>query len=205
MLMAVAPLHRKFGVKRIVVSTYQAVSGAGGRAVEDLRAQAQEYLRTGEVTDPGSFPDPIAFNVLAHNWKIEDQGYSNEELKAVRESKKILGDDKVQVVPTTVRVPVFNAHAESIYLELRKKAPLAEVRKVLQGAPGVRVVDEQSPLDGKTCPMPLDASGRDEVLVGRIRRDFHDPKAILLWAVGDNLRKGAALNAVQIAECLLER
>jgi aspartate-semialdehyde dehydrogenase len=203
MLMAVAPIHRKFGVKRIIVSTYQAVSGAGAKAVEDLKVQTEEFLRGGKVENPGSFPDPIAFNVLAHNWKIEKDGYSNEELKVVRETRKILGDDSIEILPTTVRVPVFNSHSESIYVETKKRVSVAEVRKVLARSKGVLVVDEKTPLNGTTCPMPKDASGRDEVLVGRIRKDLHNPKAVLLWAVGDNLRKGAALNAVQIAECLV--
>lgn len=205
MLMAVAPIYRKFGVKRVVVSTYQAVSGAGAKAVADLRAQTDEYLKTGGVKDAGVFPNPIAFNVLANNWKIEDAGYSNEELKVIQETKKILGDPKVQVVPTTVRVPVFNAHSESVYVETKKKVTVGAVKQLLKKSPGVRVVDEDSPLDGKTCPMPADASGRDEVLVGRIRRDPYSANGVLLWAVGDNLRKGAALNAVQIAECLIEK
>ena len=205
MLMAVAPLHRKYGVKKVIVSTYQAVSGAGARAVNDLRAQSEEYLSTGAVRDPGVFPDPIAFNVLSHNWKIEEDGYSNEELKMIQEAKKILGDPSIQIIPTTVRVPVFNAHSESVYVELKKKATPAQVRQLLAKSPGLRVVDEKSPLNGKTCPMPVDASGKDDVLVGRIRRDLQNPKAVLFWSVGDNLRKGAALNAVQIAECLVEK
>jgi aspartate-semialdehyde dehydrogenase len=203
MLMAVAPIYKKFGVKRIVVSTYQAVSGAGGKAITDLRTQTEEYMRNGKVQDPGSFPDPIAFNVLAHNWKIEQDGYSNEELKAIRETKKILGDNSVQVIPTTARVPVFNAHSESIYVETKKPVSVKQVVQVLKKAPGVLVVDEQNLFNGKWCPMPTMASGKDEVLVGRIRKDLYHSKGILLWAVGDNLRKGAALNAVQIAECLV--
>lgn len=205
MLMAVGPIYKKFGVKKVIVSTYQAVSGAGAKAMEDLRKQSDEFLREGRVSDKGVFPDPIAFNVLAHNWAAVHEGYSNEEMKAVQETKKILGDDKIQVVPTTVRVPVFNAHSESIYIETKKKVTVDAVRKLLQKSPGVLVVDEQNPLNGKICPMPLDASGREEVLVGRIRRDLNNPKAVLLWAVGDNLWKGAALNAVQIAECLIDQ
>lgn len=203
--MAVAPLHKKFGVKKIVVSTYQAVSGAGAKAMAELRSQTETYLREGVVSDPGSFPDPIAFNVLTHNWKPKEDGYSDEELKVLKETRKILHDNTIQVLPTTVRVPVFNAHSESVYLEFRKKVTVAEIVKILKKSDGVRVVDEQNPLDGKTCPMPLQASGRDESLVGRIRKDPFNPKAALLWVVGDNLRKGAALNAVQIAETLLEK
>ncbi len=203
MLMPVAPIHKKYGVKRIVVSTYQAVSGAGAKAVQELRNQSEEHIRTGKVLDKGSFPNPIAFNVLTHNWKAEKDGYSNEELKVIYETHKILGDKSIQIVPTTVRVPVYNAHSESVYVETKKKITPAEIRKLLSKSPGVLVVDEKSPLNGTICPMPTDASGRDEILVGRIRKDFFNPKSVLLWAVGDNLRKGAALNAVQIAECLV--
>jgi len=205
MLMAVAPIHRKYGVKKVIVSTYQAVSGAGGKAIDSLTSQTREFLDTGKVTDTGGFPAPIAFNVLANNWKIEDDGYSNEELKMIAEAKKILGDKSVQIVPTTVRVPVYNAHAESVYVEMKKAASPADIRELLKKSPGVRVVDEKNTLNGRDCPMPIDASGKDDVLVGRIRRDLHNPKAVLFWSCGDNLRKGAALNAVQIAECFIAR
>ncbi len=205
MLMAVAPIYKKYGVKKIIVSTYQAVSGAGAKGVTDLRAQAEEYLRTGEVKDVGGFPAPIAFNVLANNWKIEDDGYSNEELKVIMETKKILNDSKIQVVPTTVRVPVFNAHSESIYIESGKKLSVSDIRKLLKKSPGVRLMDDATASNGNGCPMPLTVSGQDDVFVGRIRKDLNNPKAIALWSVGDNLRKGAALNAVQIAECLIEK
>lgn len=195
MLMPVAPIYRKFGVRRIIVSTYQAVSGAGAKAVQDLKDQAAEFLRDGKVRDSGSFPDPIAFNVLIHNWKVEKDGYSNEELKVIKETHKILGDKTIQIVPTTVRVPVLNAHSESIYVETNQKVSPAQISALLAKSPGVRLADH---------PMPLDASGKDDILVGRIRKDLFNPKAVLLWAVGDNLRKGAALNAVQIAERLVE-
>ena len=204
MLVPVAAIHRKVGVRKIVISTYQAVSGAGAQAVVALKRQTQEHLEKGSVSDFGVFPDQIAFNVLTNNWKIEQDGYSNEELKIIKETHKILGDKTIQVVPTTVRVPVYNAHSESVYIETRKKITPAQASKILSKTPGVRLVDEKHPLDGKTCPMPILASGRDEVLVGRIRKDLFNPKALLFWAVGDNLRKGAALNAVQIAECLVE-
>lgn len=205
MLMAVAPIYKKYGVKKIVVSTYQAVSGAGAKGVDGLRKQIEEYMQKGSVQDCGIFPAPIAFNVLANNWAIEDDGYSNEELKVIMETKKILGDPKVHVVPTTVRVPVFTSHSESIYIETKKKVTVGEIKKLLQKSPGVRLVDETSGLNGKGCPMPLEATGQDDVLVGRIRKDLSNPNAIVLWSVGDNLRKGAALNAVQIAECLVQK
>ena len=203
LLMALAPIYKKFGVKRAIVSTYQAVSGAGAKGVADLMSQAEEYLDQGKVSDFGIFPDRIAFNLLANNWKIEEEGYSNEEWKVIQETQKILRDKSIQVIPTTVRVPVFNAHAESIYLETKKAVSLEEARTALSQFPGVLVVDEKTPLNGKSCPMPMYASGKDEILVGRIRKDLNNPKALLLWATGDNLRKGAALNAVQIAECLI--
>lgn len=205
MLMAVAPLYKKFGVRKIIFSSYQAVSGAGAAAVEDLKKQTREFLETGKVSDYGVFPDQIAFNVLSNSWKIEKDGYSNEEIKAIKETVKILGDKSIQVVPTTVRVPVINSHAESIYVELKKPATVAAVRKTLTSFPGVRVVDEESPLEGKTCPSPIHASGSMDVQVGRIRRDPFNPKGFLLWVVGDNLWKGAAQNAIQIAECLVQK
>ncbi len=204
LLMGVAPIHKKFGVKRIIVSTYQAVSGAGAKGMEDLKNQSQEYLNSGKVSDSGIFPDPIAFNVLAHNWKIEEDGYSNEEIKVIKETKKILGDESIQIIPTTVRVPVFNSHSESIYIETKKIVKLSEVKEAIGKFPGVKLMDETASPNGETCPMPIDASGKDEIFIGRIRKDLKNPKAVLLWAVGDNLRKGAALNAVQIAECLIE-
>jgi aspartate-semialdehyde dehydrogenase len=196
MLMPLAPIYRKFGIRRIIVSTYQAVSGAGAQAVQDLKDQSAEFLQSGKVKSSGSFPDPIAFNVLIHNWKVEKDGYSNEELKVVKETHKILGDKSIQVVPTTVRVPVLNAHSESLYVETKKKVSPSQISALLAKTPGVRLVEN---------PMPTEASGQDDILVGRIRKDLFNPKAVLLWAVGDNLRKGAALNAVQIAECLVEK
>ncbi len=205
MLIPVNAIHKKFGVKKVVVSTYQAVSGAGVKAVEDLKKQTAEHLQSGTVGDPGVFPDPIAFNVLSHNWKVEKDGYSNEELKIIKETHKIMGDKSIQVVPTTVRVPVYNGHSESVYIETKKKITPAQAAKILSKTPGARLVDDAHPLEGKTCPMPTLASGKDDVLVGRIRKDLFNPKALAFWAVGDNLRKGAALNAVQIAECLVEK
>lgn len=205
MLMAVAPLHKMFGVKKIVVSTYQALSGAGNKAMESLRSQSEEFLRLGKVQNLGSLSERIAFNLLADHWKIERDGYSNEELKMIKETQKILRDNSIQIIPTAVRVPVFNAHSESIYIELKRTASISEIKKVLAKSPGVLVVDEKSSLNEKFCPMPIEASGRDEILVGRIRKSPFDPKSVLLWVAGDNLRKGAALNAIQIAELFIDR
>jgi aspartate-semialdehyde dehydrogenase len=204
LLMALAPLHRAFGVKRAVVSTYQAVSGAGGKAIDALKDQSRRMLAGEKIEDLGGFPNPIAFNVLAHNWKIEDKGYSNEEWKVVKETHKML-DPRIQVAITTVRVPTAVGHGESVWIETEKPLTAESARETLAKAPGVRVVDERSPLDGAACPMPLAAAGREETLVGRIRGDLFSDHALAFWVVGDNLWKGAALNAVQIAETLIAR
>jgi aspartate-semialdehyde dehydrogenase len=204
LLMGLAPLHRAFGVKRVVVSTYQAVSGAGGKAIEALRDQAQKVLDGQEITDLGGFPNLIAFNVLANNWKIEEKGYSNEEWKVIKETHKML-DPEIQVSVTTVRVPTAIGHGESVWIETEKPISAESARAVLMKAPGVRVVDEDSPLDGVACPMPILAAGREETLVGRIRGDLSSDNALSFWVVGDNLWKGAALNAIQIAETLIAR
>lgn len=204
LLMALAPLHRAFSVKRAVVSTYQAVSGAGGKAIDELKRQARAVLDNAPLTDFGGFPDRIAFNLLAHNWAIEQEGYSNEEWKVIKETHKIL-DPTIQIAITTVRVPTLIGHGESVWIETRQPIPVAAARDILLKAPGVKVVDEQSPLNGKTCPMPLEAAGCQDTLVGRLRPDLSNPHALLFWVVGDNLWKGAALNAVQIAETLAQR
>jgi aspartate-semialdehyde dehydrogenase len=204
LLMGLAPLHRAFGVKRVVVSTYQAVSGAGGKAIEALRDQAKKVLAGEPVTDFGGFPNQIAFNLLANNWKIEEQGYSNEEWKVVKETHKML-DPNIHVSVTTVRVPTTVGHGESVWIETEKPITAEAARKVLSHAPGLRVVDEASPLDGVSCPMPIAAAGREETLVGRIRSDLFNDHALCFWIVGDNLWKGAALNAVQIAETLIAK
>jgi aspartate-semialdehyde dehydrogenase len=204
-LMGLGPLHRAFKVKRAVISTYQAVSGAGGKAIDALKRQTEAVLKGQTVSDFDGFPDRIAFNILAHNWKIEEEGYSNEEWKVIKETHKILGDDSIQLVVTTVRVPTFVGHGESVWIETEKPISPEAAREVFAKSPGVRVVDEKSPLNGATCPMPIHAEGKDESLVGRIRRDLNNKNALAFWVVGDNLRKGAALNAVQIAETLIQK
>jgi len=205
LLMPLGPLHRAFRVKRVVVSTYQAVSGAGGKAMDDLRSQAASFLKGEKVIDFGSFPDQIAFNVLANNWKIDDQGVSNEELKVVKETHKILGDDRIAVSVTTVRVPTLVGHGESVYIETEKDVTPQAAMEVLRRAPGVCVV-EADPQDGIAhCPTPLMSAGKEATFVGRVRADLFSSKALLFWVVGDNLWKGAALNAVQIAEMLIEK
>ncbi len=201
LLMGMAPLHKAFKIKRAVVSTYQAVSGAGAKAVETMKQQMALVLKGEKVSDFGGFPDRIAFNVLANNWKIEEEGYSNEEWKVIKETHKIL-DPSIQMTVTTVRVPTFTGHGESVWIETEKPITPEAARDILTKSPGVKVVDEQSMFKGSSCPMPIYAEGENDVLVGRIRKDLFNPHALTFWAVGDNLRKGAALNAVQIAETL---
>jgi aspartate-semialdehyde dehydrogenase len=200
MLVALEPLHRAATLRRIVVSTYQATSGKGHAAVEDLRAQTRAWA-AGKSVQPSVFPGQIAMNLLC-DWKAATaagaEGYSEEELKMVHETRKILGDESIGVSPTCVRVPVENAHSESIHAVFSRPISIEEAHRLLADAPGVKL--DARPYAPGHHPQPIDASGQDDVLVGRIRRDFVDPNALNLWVVGDNLRKGAALNAVQIAE-----
>lgn len=200
MLMAVYPIHKMNPVKRIVVSTYQAASGAGAVAMEELRTQARDFL-DGKEVKPSVFPYPIAFNVFSHNSSMMENGYNQEEMKMVHETHKILHDDSIRISPTCIRVSTFRAHAESIHLELEKKEDLDNVRKALSGFPGVKLIDDRQ---SNYFPMPLEASDKDDVFVGRIRHDTASPdlNEIDLFCCGDQILKGAALNAVQIAELL---
>ena len=198
MLVPVYPIHKNNRVKRIIVSTYQAASGAGAKAMVELETQARDVLEKRPVKKE-IFPHQIAFNLFSHNSAIKDDGYNEEEIKMVKETKKIFHDEKIKISPTTVRVPVFRAHSEAICLELERKPDLAKIRKILANAPGVKIVDDR---EKNYFPMPLEASGQDDVLVGRIREDISNPKGLWLFVSGDQLRKGAALNAVQIAEIL---
>lgn len=201
MLMAVYPIHQINPVKRIVVSTYQASSGAGAAAMEELRTQAGDYL-AGKTVQPKIFPYPIAFNLFSHNSDMNaDSGYNQEEIKMVKESHKILHNDAIRISPTCIRVSTFRAHAESIHLELEKQADLAAIRTALSKFPGVQLLDDR---EKNRFPMPLDATGEDDVYVGRLRKDIASPdgKEIDLFCCGDQILKGAALNAVQIAELL---
>ncbi len=200
LVVALKPLHDAAGIKRIVVSTYQAVSGAGVKAVNELRDQTGAVLR-GEEFAPAAFPHRIAFNMIPQIDVFLENGYTKEEMKMVEETKKIMGDDSIRVTATTVRVPVFRGHSESVNLEFEKPLSPEEATRILGGAPGVKVID--SP-DESLYPMPLDSEGRDEVFVGRIRADESIENGLNLWVVSDNLRKGAALNTVQIAEKLLD-
>ena len=198
MLVPIFPIHRSNRIKRIFVSTYQAASGAGAKAMKELEDQSRDVL-DGKTAKKEIFPHQIAFNLFSHNSAIKDDGYNEEEIKMIKETKKIFHDNKSKITATTVRVPVFRAHSEAIYLELSKKADLGKVRKLLSKAPGVKIVDDQVK---NYFPMPLEASGQDDVLVGRIRKDLCSPNGLCLFVSGDQLRKGAALNAVQIAEIL---
>jgi len=201
MLMAVYPLYRKYPVKRIVLSTYQAASGAGWEAMEELRKASQAYLdeRPFEQT---IMPHPYAFNLFSHNSKMLENGYNEEEMKTFKESRKILHDDKIAITATCVRVPIFRAHSEAINLEFYDQAPtVEECRRLLGDFPGVKVIDDRK---NNYFPMPNEASGMYDCLVGRVREDESMPgKAINLFVCGDQLLKGAALNAVQIARLLV--
>jgi aspartate-semialdehyde dehydrogenase len=199
MVVALKPLHDAARLRHIVVSTYQATSGKGHAAVGELRAQAAAVL-AGEKVSASVFPGQIAFNVLS-DWKAGEGDYSEEEWKMVHETRKILGDPSIGVSPTTVRVPVVNGHAESVHVQFKRPMSAAEAKTLLRDAEGVKLMDE--PYAPGRHPQPTTASGTDWVHVGRVRDDLAVPGALNLWIVADNLRKGAALNAVQIAERLL--
>jgi len=199
LVVALMPLHREARVRRIVVSTYQAASGKGQAAVTDLKEQAARILR-GEDPAPSVFPGALAFNVLC-DWKAGEDDYSEEEWKMVHETRKILNDQTIGVSPTTVRVPVVNGHSEAVYVEFERPLTPARAKELLANAPGV--VLQSDPYAPGNHPQPLLVEGRDEVFVGRVRADLAVPGALNLFVVADNLRKGAATNAVQIAELLL--
>jgi aspartate-semialdehyde dehydrogenase len=201
MVVALKPLHDAARIKRVVVSTYQAVSGTGQRAIEELRIQTGELLN-GRPADCKVYPYQIAFNCLPHIDVFLDNGYTREEMKMVNETRKIMGDDSIKVTATTVRVPVFYGHSEAVNIETEKKISAELARELLATAPGVQLVDDVKNL---VYPMPIDAAGQDMTLVGRIREDESIANGLNLWVVADNLRKGAATNAVQIAEILAEK
>jgi aspartate-semialdehyde dehydrogenase len=194
------PLHRINPIRRIVVSTYQAASGAGARALAELETQTRAVL-AGQAAQPAVFPVPCAFNVFSHNSPVGADGYNLEETKLIRETRRIFGAEALPIAPTCLRVPVLRAHTESISIEFSAPLPVAEARRILSAAPGVRLVDDAA--RGR-FPTPLEATGQDDVLVGRIRHDpsVPDGRGLQLICSGDQLRKGAALNAVQIAELL---
>lgn len=200
-LMALAPLHRYSRIKRVVASSYQAVSGAGAKALEELKRQVRAWV-SGEPPPVEVFPHQIAFNLLPHIDAFQENGYTKEELKLVNETRKILEDDGILVSPTTVRVPVFTAHSVSVHVETERKISAAKARELFTAFPGLQVLDDPA---NRKYPMPLFAAGQDDCFVGRIREDLAVENGLNFWVVGDQLRKGAALNAVQIAEVLIER
>ena len=200
MVVVLKPIHDAAKIKRVVVTTFQAVSGTGQKAIDELLRQTTDLLNFKEI-QCNVYPHQIAFNVLPHIDKFLENGYTKEEMKMVNETKKIMGDNSIRLTATTVRVPVFRCHSESLNIETEKKLTPNEVRAVLSAAPGVIVYDAP---DKNIYPLPIDAAGKDETYVGRIREDDTIENGINLWIVADNLRKGAALNAVQIAEKLIE-
>ncbi|PPU92586.1 aspartate-semialdehyde dehydrogenase [Xanthomonas albilineans] len=201
MMVALAPLHRAFNIERINVATYQSVSGAGRSGMEELGKQTAQLLAFQDI-EPQKFQAQIAFNLIPHIDEFLDNGFTKEEMKLVWETRKILGDDSIQVNPTAVRVPVFYGHSEAVAIETTRKVTLEQARALLAAAPGVEVVDERKP-GGYPTPV-THASGKDAVYVGRIREDISHPRGLNLWIVSDNIRKGAALNAVQLAELVAQ-
>ncbi len=200
MVVALNPIHRVNPIKRIVVDTYQAVSGTGSNAVDELRDQSRVVLDGGKA-EPKVYPHQIAFNVLPHIEPFLENGYSREEMKMLHETRKIMHAPDVLVSATTVRVPVSIGHSESVHIELTDPMTPEEAREILAKAPGVIVMDDPS---SNVYPTPWNAMGRDETFVGRIRKDISHPSGLAMWIVADNVRKGAALNAVQIAEALIK-
>jgi aspartate-semialdehyde dehydrogenase len=199
MVLALKPIHDAVGIKRVVVSTYQAVSGTGKRAIDELESQTRALLN-GRQPDIRVYPHQIAFNCLPHIDAFLPNGYTKEEMKMVNETRKIMGDSSIAVTATTVRVPVFYGHSESVNIETIEKITAKEVRQILAKAPGVKVVDNPMEME---YPLAIDAAGQDDAFVGRIREDESIANGINMWIVSDNVRKGAALNAVQIAEILV--
>jgi aspartate-semialdehyde dehydrogenase len=198
MVMTLKPIHDKFKIKRVVVSTYQSVSGSGQKAIDELRNQTKNVLDK-KTFQCDVYPHQIAFNCLPHIDNFVENGYTREEMKMVDETRKILGDSSIQISPTTVRVPVFYSHSESLNVETESPISATKVKELLSDINGLRVIDNPGTNE---YPLAINAEGRDEVFVGRIRDDISCDNAINYWVVSDNLRKGAALNAVQIAECL---
>ena len=200
MLTALKPLHDISPIRRIIVSTYQSASGAGARAMEELRRQTGQIL-AGERVQPEAMPYQMAFNLFSHNSDIQEDGYCEEEVKMIKETRKMLHDDTIRIAPTAIRVPLPRTHAEAIVIEQERKVSVEEARKALSRAPGLRLVDEP---EKNYFPMPIEAAGKDEVLVGRLRDDLSSDNGLALFICGDQLLKGAALNAVQIAELMAD-
>lgn len=202
MTVALGPLEKHFGLDRIIVSTYQAVSGAGVKGMEELRTEVEDPDYEAQVLPVASLPKHyrIAYNLIPQIDVFDKEGYTKEEWKMVNETRKMLHREDLGITATTVRVPVMRCHSESVYVELKKDFTLDEVRKVLSEAKGVQIQDD---IENQIYPMPLFLEKKDDIYVGRIRRDLHNPRGLNLWIVGDQVRKGAALNAVQIGEILL--
>ncbi len=200
MLVALKPIRDAVGIERINVATYQAVSGTGKEAIEELATQTARLLN-GQPVEKRVYPKQIAFNVLPHIDTFQDNGYTREEMKMVWETQKIFEDDQIQVNPTCVRVPVFFGHSEAVHIETREKISAEQARELLAAAPGVTLLDVRE--DGGYPTAVTESAGQDPVFVGRIREDISHPRGLDLWVVSDNVRKGAALNSVQIAEILL--
>ncbi len=198
---AIYPLHQLQPIKRVVVATYQSASGAGARAMEEVKHQSVAIL-AGEDPQAEILPYPLAFNLFPHNSPLTDIGYCEEELKMVNETRKIFNDPEIRVTATCVRVPVLRAHSEAVNLEFERPFDLDKAREILAQAPGVKLVEDWQ---SNYFPMPIDATGQDDVLVGRIRQDLSHANGLELWLCGDQIRKGAALNAIQIAELLVQK
>lgn len=202
MVVALQPLHKRYGILRIVVSTYQSVTGTGKKAVDQLMGERGKAERGSGHVYPMAYKYPIDLNVIPQIDVFLDNGYTKEEMKMVKETKKIMRDENIRVTATTVRIPVMGGHSESVNVEFAEEFDMEEVRQLLSSAPGVVLVDDPAQ---QLYPMPMDAHERDEVFVGRLRRDETQDRTLNLWIVSDNLRKGAATNAVQIAEYLLSK
>ncbi len=201
MIMALKPLHDYGKIKRVVVSSYQSTSGAGARAMEELMSQARSWA-AGDALEVSAFPYPILFNLIPHIDDFTENGYTKEEMKMHNETRKMLHDDDIQVSATCVRVPVLTAHSEAVYIESEKEITPEKARELISAAPGIEVLDDPAQLK---YPMPIDVAGGDTCYVGRIRKDFSTANGLTFWVVGDQLRKGAATNAVQIAEVLAQK
>ena len=200
MVVALKPIYDEVGIERVVVATYQSVSGTGREAMEELKMQS-ESIAKGEEFEIKVYPYQIAYNAIPHIGAFTENGYTTEEMKMLDETRKILGDKNIRVAATTVRVPVYRAHSEVVHIETKKKISVQRAQEILSSFPGVKVIDNPKKLE---YPLPLFAEGKDEVFVGRIREDISTENGLVMWIVSDNLRKGAALNTVQIAEQLIK-
>jgi aspartate-semialdehyde dehydrogenase len=201
MVVALNPIYKNFGIERLVISTYQSVSGTGVKAVKELKEQTKAVM-AGEAPVAEVYPHPIAFNVLPHIDSFTESGYSKEEIKMVNETRKIFGDDTIRITATTARVPVFNSHSESVNIETKKHVTLEQFKEVLKGAPGLKVLDDPQ---NNVYPLAINAHGDDLTFIGRIRQDISIENGFDVWIVSDNIRKGAATNTVQIGRLLAEK